>query len=226
MRLLPVPRVAWRGMGILCALLGALLGQPSLAGASTFKPFSTLVSVEAGPRANALRLDDGTRRTPGGAAEAGILVETVVLSSPWWPHRLSVVGGLWPDFQATPDLPVFGRHPSLGRLLPNPGILKHPAVGLGMTVEARYRWETGTAFVPYVQGGFFFRTHKPLAPPPLHLNAGLRVGGGLEYFPLHRVGLFLGVHGQGGPMLWPLPYVLPFVEGSVETLGGVRVRLY
>ena len=221
------PRPARRGRALACLATFALLtAWGSDARAYSYRLFTTMVDVEGGARFNTLRLDTGTRKTPAGAAQMGVLVDVVVWA-PWWlPHRVSVVGGLWPDVQGTWDIPVTGRRPGVNLPSPGPSILKNPALGWGLTLEARYRWETGSAFVPYVQGGVFARAHKPVGLAPAHLNLGLRGGGGLEYYPLHRVGLFVGLHGQGGALAWPLPYVFPYPESSAEVLGGIRLRLY
>jgi hypothetical protein len=206
--------------------LATLAAWPGEARAYSYHLFSTLVDVEGGARFNTFRLDTGTRRTPAGAAQVGALVDVVVWA-PWWlPHRLSVVGGLWPDVQGTWDVPVTGRRPGLNLPSPGPHVLKDLALGWGMSLEARYRWETGSAVVPFLQAGAFARAHKPLGVAPPHLNLGLRAGGGLEYYPLHRVGLFLGLHVQGGALAWPLPHLFPYPESSAEMLTGLRIRLY
>ncbi|MEW5854377.1 MAG: hypothetical protein AB2A00_36720 [Myxococcota bacterium] len=210
--------------GLVAACLA--LSLPTAAHAYSFRATSTLVSVQTGPRANVMRLDKGTRRTPASAMELGVSVETVLYAPQHLPHRWSLVLSVWPDLQGTWDAPTTGRRPGGSNPLPDPGVLKDLALGVGGSAEVRYRWETGMTLIPYVQAGLFTRAHKPLGVPPPHLNLGVRAGGGLEYFPLHRVGLFAGFHLQGGPLLFPVTSLVPQPELAAEGLVGVTVRVF
>ncbi len=206
------------------ALLGGLAAAP--AHAYSFKPYSTLLSVEAGPGYNFQRLDKGTRQTPTTAATAGVTAELNVLHSPWHPHRLSVVGGLFPTFQTNWHTPATGVRPGLSNPLPNPGIWSYPALGMGASLGVRYRWETGFSFTPFLQADVYGAFHKTLRPSPLHLNLAARLGGGVEYWPIHQVALFGAFFVRGGALLWPVPFQVPWPEGSADALAGIRLRLF
>ncbi|MBI5496734.1 MAG: hypothetical protein HY904_17105 [Deltaproteobacteria bacterium] len=208
------------------AVVTAALGGTPAARADNFRPFTTFISVEAGPTYNFLRLDRGTRQTPTAGGTAGVTFDVNVLHSPWHPHRLSVVGGLWPTAQANFQLPTSGVRPGLGNPLPNPHMLSYLAAGLGFTGGVRYRWETGTTFAPFLEAGAFGHAHKVLRPGPPHFNVGLRAGGGMEYFVVDRVAVFGSFDARTGPLLWPVPYQVPVAEGTVELLWGARIRAF
>jgi hypothetical protein len=203
-----------------------LLGVERNAHAWTFQPFGLTLSVESGPRMNVLRLREGTRQTPAVGWHSGLSGE-LMLFAPWWtPHRVSLVAALWPDAQATYDLPIAGRHPGLAFPPPEPGLVRWPALGVGASAGMRYRWETDTVVVPFMEADVLLRAHKTLTRSPPHVNLALRTGGGLEYWLLHRVAVFAAFRIQSGPMLWPLPYVVPYWEVSSEMTLGARIRAF
>jgi hypothetical protein len=194
--------------------------------AFSFKRFTSLISVETGPSFNFLRLQEGTRQTPSTGVTAGVTADINVLSSQWHPHRLSVVLGAWPTFQTTWDLPQTGVRPSLNNPLPNPHVWTRPAVGMMLSGGLRYRWETASNFVPFLEAGAFAAGHKGLGRGPVHFNLGLRAGGGLEYYVVHKVALFGAFYVRGGPLLTPVPNFLPNAEASAEMLSGIRFRAF
>ena len=57
--------------------------------------------------------------------------------------------------------------------------------------------------VPYLSSDFIVEAGIPLGPPPVHLNLGLRLGAGLEYFVTHRVGFGAEFALSGTALLWP-----------------------
>src|SRR5687767_4048275 len=123
-------------MRFLTAALIALcaLAPSTEAHAYSFKLYSVIVSGEAGVRVNNFRQTDGTRRTPAMGAEGGINVEVVVFSPKYYPSRISIIAGLWPDMQATFDAPTTGRRPGPHDPAPDPGIIKDFALGGGAMV--------------------------------------------------------------------------------------------
>src|SRR4051812_15801022 len=112
-----------RGYSI-CGAVVALLCVSANARAYSFQNYSVMVSVEGGTRANALRLNTGTRKTPATAAEGGVSAELMVYAPKDWPHRWSIVASLWPDVEGTWSIPTQGRRPGLATPLLDPGILK------------------------------------------------------------------------------------------------------
>ena len=220
-RRLPAPAWSLAVMAIALAWLAAAPAQ-----AYTFRPYSTLLSVEGGATYNFQRLDVGTRQTPESGATAGVTAELNVLHSPWHPHRLSLVVGLLPTFQVNWHTIPTGVRPGLSNPFPNPGIWSYPALGTAAVAGIRYRWETGFSVTPFLEATGQAAFHKVLKPGPIHLNLAVRLGGGVEYWLLHQVALFAAFHVRGGLLLWPLPYQVPWPEGSAEGLTGVRIRLF
>lgn len=207
------------------AALAVCLWAPAIAHAWDFPPYSVLLSGEAGPQWNVFRLQDGSRKTPQAAATGAFSVDVTLYSNPWLPHRVSAFGGLAGLGLGSPSWPSYGVRPGLTRI-PNPGVLDDPAAGMTAFGGVRYRWETGMTLVPFLEGGAFAHGHKVFRPGPPHLNVGVFGGGGLEYYVLHKVALFGTFRVQTAPLLWPLPYLVPWPEAGAQATVGVRFRAF
>jgi hypothetical protein len=217
--------------GLLGAGLWALMALPCLSAAPahawTFKPYTVLMSTEAGIQDTVLRYSVGTRKTPQHAVNGGFNVEVGVLHSPFHPHRLSVLGGLAPSAFSTLTLPDWGARPGLNRPFTDTGLFRDPALGLSALGGVRYRWETGFALVPFAEATGVLSLHKVVnRPGHPHVNLAVRAGGGLEYYVLHRYALFAAFNLRGGPLLWPLPAVIPWPEAAADMVVGMRFRAF
>ena len=57
--------------------------------------------------------------------------------------------------------------------------------------------------VPYLSSDLIVEAGIPLGPPPLHLDVGLRLGAGIQYFVTHRVAFGANFALSGSALLWP-----------------------
>jgi hypothetical protein len=77
-------------------------------------------------------------------------------------------------------------------------------VELPLAVGARYRFAGLKApLIPYAGAELVAGLGLPLGPPPPHVNLGLRVAGGLEYFITGNFGVGVELGLETGPLLTP-----------------------
>jgi hypothetical protein len=171
-------------------LLGASLFGAGPAAAYTVEPGDLLIRPVAGATVNVLRFPAATRATPQGGMVLGVDVDYVF------------------------DGPLAFTAAFRPALSPN-------YIDGNLGVGVKYRAvQLGAPFIPYASGMLTTAVGGPLGAGALHVNAGARVAGGVDYFVMRNlaVGLELAVEGSG---LF-VPVVQP--EASAEILAGVSWR--
>lgn len=158
--------------------------------AYTVGPGEILVRPVAGASVNVLRYAAATRATPQGGMILGVDADVVVDG----PLAMTVA------FRP---------------------VLSSDYVDLNLGVGAKYRLvQLGAPFIPYGAVMATAAVGGPLGAGALHINAGARVGGGMDYFVTRNlaVGLELGL--EISALL--LPTLRP--EATADVLAGVSWR--
>lgn len=115
---------------------------------------------------------------------------------------------------------AFDSHLSLTAGL-RPG-LADSYVALPLIAGLRYRLPgVQGPIVPYAGADVLFATGLPLGPPPIHLNLGLRLAAGLEYFVTDHFGFGAEFALQSSALIMPQLQA----ESAAELLFGCAYRL-
>ena len=161
------------------------------AAAYTVEPGDVLVRPVVGASVNVMRLPAATRATPQGGMVLGIDVD-------WsWDGALSLTGAFRP-------------------------VLSPNYLDGNLGVGAKYRLvQLNAPFLPY--GSLMATTALggPLGAGDIHVNAGLRLAGGVDYFVMRNLAVGLEMAAELSQLFTPIGRP----EASTEILAGVTWRL-
>jgi hypothetical protein len=168
-----------------------LLLAASSARAYELRPGDVTARAVVGPGINVSRVDIATKATPPFVINIGVDVDYLIL--PTW----SVTASLRPGFTA-------GF--TSGYLDAN--------VGIGASYRAN---QLNAPLVPYAMAQAVFAAGFPTAYGDVHTNAGLRVGGGLDYFVLRNFLVGVQIASDVTHMFTPLHTFEWTVDASLTT---------